>query len=48
MKKAAAFILGIFQFRSNITAHFDDLAQSEAYDHGRELAHRLTMRHFEQ
>lgn len=39
-----AFITGIIEFRSDFTTHFD---QTEAYDYGRELAHRITLRKFE-
>lgn len=47
MKKLHAFILGVLQFRSDLTARFDDLALSDAYDYGRELAHCLTLRKFD-
>lgn len=42
-----AFLLGIVEFRLTLTTHFDDAALLEAYDFGRELAHRATLRHFE-
>lgn len=46
MKKIKIFILGMFEFRRNATTHFD-YPEIETYDAGRELAHRLTLRHFE-
>lgn len=47
MQKIKAFLLGMAEFRLSFTTHFDDDALLEAYDSGRELAHRLTFRHFE-
>lgn len=41
-----AFILGVMEFRQNFTTHFDGY-QIEAYDRGRELAHKFTLRAFE-
>jgi hypothetical protein len=47
MKAIRAFILGLIEFRSSVTTHFDgDLI--ETYDLGRELAHRFTCRRFEE
>lgn len=40
-----AFIYGVLEFRSNITLNFGD--NMEAYDIGRDLAHRLTLRVFD-
>lgn len=46
MKTIAAFFLGVIEFRSGCTTNpGDDLI--EAYDSGREWAHRLTLRRFE-
>ena len=42
-----AFALGVREFRLTCTTHFDDDALLEAYDLGREWAHRLTFRRFE-
>ena len=36
------------KFRSNWTTHFCDYSLQESYDFGRELAHCLTFRRFEQ
>ncbi|WP_172400425.1 hypothetical protein [Alcaligenes faecalis] len=48
MKTFFSFLLGVREFRSSVTAHLEDVGQSHAYDIGRELAHRLTLRKFEQ
>ena len=37
------FLLGVYEFRSSVTLHFDGMA----YEWGREWAHRLTFRYFE-
>jgi hypothetical protein len=42
-----AFFLGMAEFRLSFTTHFADLDLMEAYDWGREWAHRLTLRRFE-
>lgn len=39
-----AFLLGIWEFRSSLTTSFEDYNLLLAYDRGRELAHRLTFR----
>ncbi len=46
MKLIRAFLLGMYEFRSAITTNCGD--QDETYDWGREWAHRLTFRHFEE
>jgi len=45
-----AYLLGMFEFRSSFTSHPEHDGEDliETYDAGRELAHRLTLRHFEQ
>jgi len=40
-----AFWLGMIEFRSDFTSNC--AGQEEPYDRRREIAHRLTMRHFE-
>ena len=46
MKALSAFILGVWEFRSDFTSNpGEDLI--EAYDWGRELMHRLTFRRYE-
>lgn len=47
MTKLRAFILGVVEFRLSFTTHFEDEALLEAYDTGRELAHKLTFRRLE-
>lgn len=46
MKTIRAFVLGILEFRSSVTTNPGD-DYIEAYDWGRELAHRVTFRRFE-
>ena len=41
-----AFFLGVWEFKLAFTTNCSP--HDEAYDVGRELAHRLTLRHFEQ
>ena len=47
MTQLKAFLLGLFQFRTSWTTHYDDLGLTDAYAWGREWAHRLTLRRFE-
>lgn len=49
MKQWQVFILGMWEFRSSVTTHVSDDDQNliDAYDWGREWAHRLTFRKFE-
>lgn len=44
MKKLTAFLLGMREFRSDFTTN---CLEAEAYDWGREVAHRLTRRQFD-
>jgi hypothetical protein len=46
MKKLYAFIMGMIEFRQNATTAFEE-SLIEAYDAGRELAHKLTLRIYE-
>lgn len=48
MTNIKAFLLGLVEFRSAFTTHFENYEASLAYDTGRELAHKLTLRRFEQ
>lgn len=43
-----AFLLGMTEFRLSFTTYFADADLADAYDRGRELAHKLTFRRFEQ
>lgn len=46
MKTILAFLLGMWEFRSDLTTNpGDDLI--EAYDAGRDMAHRLTFRRWD-
>jgi hypothetical protein len=42
-----AFILGILEFRHDVTTALE-WPEILAYDRGRDLAHRVTLRRFEQ
>lgn len=45
--KFLAFFKGMREFRSSVTTHYGP-SLIESYDSGRELAHRLTLRRYEQ
>ena len=53
MKKIYAFLLGMYEFRTSFTTNFDHVvtdegyAFQEAYEMGRDLAHKSTFRHFD-
>ena len=47
MRTLLAFLNGMREFRSDFTAHYADAALLEAYDLGREWAHRLTLRRYD-
>jgi hypothetical protein len=47
-RKILAFISGLKEFRLCFTAHYSEHELSKCYELGRELAHLLTFRHFEQ
>lgn len=42
-----SFILGMVEFRSDLTTGFFEQHLQDAYDCGRDLAHRLTFRRFD-
>lgn len=42
-----AFVWGVIEFRSSLTRHYESPRKAEAYDLGRELAHLLTLRRYE-
>lgn len=48
MKTIRAFFNGMREFRTAFTTHYDDYDLLESYDLGREWAHRLTFRRYEQ
>lgn len=45
---AAAVLQGIVEFRMSMTTHQPDESHENAYDWGRDLAHRLTLRHWDE
>lgn len=47
MKAIKAFIHGMWEFRSDFTANYEDEGLQWEYDYGREMAHRLTFRRYE-
>lgn len=47
MARIKAFMLGIREFRSDVTTSYRTPQLLMAYDVGRELAHRLTFRLYE-
>ncbi len=47
MKTIQAFVLGMLEFRSDVTTSYEDDALIDAYDSGRDWAHRLTFRRFD-
>lgn len=42
-----AFFLGMREFRLSMTTGYGNEALRECYDKGRDLAHRLTLRRYE-
>ena len=46
-EKVRAFVLGMIEFRSDLTTHYPYGDLLEAYDWGREIAHRLTFRRWD-
>jgi len=48
MAKICAFISGFVEFRLSFTRHYQNQDAAISYDLGRELAHKLTLRAFEQ
>lgn len=46
-KKIRAFVLGVREFRLGSTTHFEDYDLLCTYDRGRDLAHRVTLRHWD-
>jgi hypothetical protein len=47
MKRIRAFINGVREFRWDFTTHYDSEQELNAYDWGRELAHMITLRHWD-
>lgn len=47
MKRFCAFFIGMREFRSDVTTHYNDFDLLEINDKGRDLAHRLTFRYYD-
>lgn len=47
MKKIKAFMCGVREFRLTYTTSHATLDERDAYDRGREMAHKLTGRRYE-
>lgn len=47
MEKVFVFFLGMAEFRSAYTTHYESLDLHRAYELGRDFAHRCTFRYFE-
>lgn len=47
LKHIKAFLAGVREFRRGVTTHLPTYSLQQAYDWGREWAHRLTFRRFE-
>lgn len=41
-----AYLLGMCEFRTDYATYFKDYSMSNAYDSGRERAHRMTFSYF--
>lgn len=48
MAHIAAFLRGVWEFRSSFTTHYANYDLLVSYDWGREWAHRLTFRMFDE
>ena len=47
MKSIKAFLLGVTEFRLSFTTHIADWQLQRAYDKGREFAHKITFRRYD-
>jgi hypothetical protein len=47
MRRIYAYLMGVWEFRSDFTLSFDDYALDYAYDCGRDMAHALTLRYWD-
>ena len=47
MEKLKSFFNGMIEFRLTCTTSYEDLDLLDAYDLGREFAHKITLRRFE-
>lgn len=46
-RKTCAFLLGMREFRQSFTWHYASSTLTDCYDMGREFAHLVTLRRFE-
>ena len=46
LEQLKAFLLGMWEFRSDFTSHLE-YWYMDAYDQGRDFAHKLTFRYFD-
>jgi hypothetical protein len=46
MTKIKIFLLGMWEFRRDVTTHFD-YPEINYYDQGRDFAHKITFRYFD-
>ena len=46
-KMIRAYLLGLYEFRRMFTTSFDTDAEYIAYDRGRDMAHKVTLRHWD-
>ena len=47
LRRLRVFLLGMWEFRDECTTHFGE-SEISTYDLGREWAHKLTLRHWDQ
>lgn len=43
-----AYLLGMYEFRLSMTTGYEDDRLRETYDKGRDMAHRLTFRYYDE
>jgi hypothetical protein len=48
MSKLYAFIRGVIEFKSSVTTYYEDYGLTLSYDRGRDLAHKLTFRRYDE
>ena len=47
MNTIKAFLKGVAEFRLSFTTHYENPSLARAYDQGRALAHKVTLRRFD-
>ena len=48
MSTVCAFLMGMWEFRLSFTTAYEDHDLELAYDRGREIAHKVTFRYFDE